>query len=487
MIIRTRIAPSPTGLFHIGTARAALFNYLFAKRYGGKFILRIEDTDRERSKPEFGKDIVEGLKWLGITPDESSEEGGEFGPYRQSERVETYKTYLEKLLSDGKAFYCFHSEEELAAEQEHLIAERKQSLHQCEYRKASLHEAEQIKKEKKSFIIRFKTPMNATVAFRDMIRGDVSFETGCVGDFSIAKDVTIPLYNFAVAVDDELMKISHVIRGEDHISNTPKQLLLIEALGFLRPQYAHLPLILGVDRSKLSKRHGATSLNEFREQGYVPEAMINFMAFLGWNPGDEREFFSLAELEKEFSLEKVQKAGAVFNQEKLDWFNAQYIKQKTVDELTQLCIPYLYAGIKNQELGINTLDAEFLKKIIALEQPRLKKLSDIFESTEFFFACPEYGTTLLAWKDSSKEKTVHALERAEALLLRITDPLEKANLQDIFFAEIDKNFHGKGELLWPLRVALSGRNVSPSPFEIIEILGREESLRRVKGALAKLK
>ncbi|MEK7636316.1 MAG: glutamate--tRNA ligase [Patescibacteria group bacterium] len=480
MIIRTRIAPSPTGLFHIGTARTALFNYLFAKRYGGKFILRIEDTDHERSKPEFENDIFEGLKWLGIAPDEDPLGGGLFGPYRQSERTEKYQIYLEKLLSEGNAFYCFHSEKELAVEQDRWTAERKQAFHECEYRNTPLKEGEQIKKEKKSFVIRFKTPAGVTVMFRDLIRGEVSFETSFVGDFSIAKDITVPLYNFAVVVDDELMKISHVIRGEDHISNTPKQLLLIEALGFSRPQYAHLPLILGADRSKLSKRHGAISLNEFREQGYLREAMINFMAFLGWNPGGERELFSLAELENEFSFEKVQKAGAVFNQEKLDWFNAHYIKQKTIDELTQLCAPYF-----NPESRIQ--NPEFLKKIVALEQPRLKKLSDIKESTQFFFKEAGYDATLLAWKDSAEEKTIRALECAKTLLERIADPFEKIKLQDVFFAEIDKSFQGKGELLWPLRVALSGKKTSPSPFEIIEILGREESLRRVNGALMNLK
>lgn len=470
MMIRTRIAPSPTGPFHIGTARAALFNYLYAKHQGGKFILRIEDTDLERSDKKFEKDIFDGMRWLGLVPDESPEIGGPFGPYRQSERLETYEKYLSQLLKDGAAFYCPHSEEELERERKNQTENKESPRHICSAREQNL----------KSGIIRFKNTKIAPVIFNDMIRGDISFDPKLLGDFSLAKDVRTPLYNFAVVVDDKEMDISHVIRGEDHISNTPKQLLIIEALGFSAPRYAHLPLILGLDRSKLSKRHGATSINEFRELGYLPEAMINGMAFLGWNPGGEREIFSLAELEKEFSLEKVQMSGAIFNQEKLDWLNAHYIKQASVDELTEQVLPYL------QKAGFSVSDRQLLKRVVALEQPRLKKLSDIVENTKFLFKLPEYNASLLQWKETSQEKTLRALEIARKIISGMKAVPEEAKLQELFFAESEA-LGGKGELLWPLRVSLSGQTYSPGPFEIIRVLGREETLRRIDTALKHLK
>lgn len=451
--IRTRIAPSPTGLFHIGTARTALFNYLFAKRNGGKFILRIEDTDRERSRPEFEKDILDGLQWLGISYDE--------GPIRQSERTAIYTKYLKRLLDEEKAGWCD------APQTEGISSE----AHRCEKHGG-------FNKEGRG-IIRFNNKAAGSVRFSDRVRGDVEFPIQTLGNFSIAKNLEFPLYNFAVVVDDELMNISHVIRGEDHISNTPKQLLLIEALGFKRPEYAHIPLILGPDRSKLSKRHGATSLSEYKARGYLPEALVNFMALLGWNPGDEREIFSRAELEHEFDLKKVQKSGAIFNQEKLDWFNAHYIKQKSVDELVTLCIPYLHSAFGIQH-------SEFLKKVVALEQPRLKKLSDIVEQTRFFFELPEYDAALLSWKGASQEKIAEALTRSKNILARMEKLPASSDLQDVFYREAEK-VGGKGEFLWPLRVALSGQKHSPGPFEIIQVLGIEKSIMRIDGALTKLK
>mgnify|MGYP001563603721 FL=1 len=326
--IRVRIAPSPTGPLHIGTARTALFNYLFSRRYGGQFIMRIEDTDLERSDAKYEEDILEGLSWLGIAWDE--------GPYRQSERIEIYRKYIEKLLAEDKAFYCFHSVRELEEEKQKLMEGKKPVLHLCEYRTMGAGGRTAPKDGKSDSIVRFKTPAGKKITWHDAIRGDLSFESDLVGDFSIAKRVDVPLYNFAVVVDDCTMEISHVIRGEDHISNTPKQLLLIEALGFPVPQYAHLPLILGSDRSKLSKRHGATSVAEYRAQGYLPEALFNFMALLGWNPGGTEEIFSKEELAKEFSLERVQKSGAVFDIKKLDWMNGEYIRKKSPSELAFL-------------------------------------------------------------------------------------------------------------------------------------------------------
>ena len=480
--IRTRIAPSPTGLFNMATARTGLFNYLFAKKHGGAFILRIEDTDRERSTRESEKDILEGFKWLGINPDEGPDIGGEYAPYRQSERAENHAKYLKKLWEDGKIYFCFHTTSELDQEAAKAAEEKKPLVHVCSFREYSLEDQKKLLTDATSHtehVIRFKTPLGKIIEFDDLIRGKVSFHSDALGDFSIAKDLELPLYNFAVVIDDHEMGITHVIRGEDHISNTPKQLLLLDALEWDKPIYAHSPLILGADRSKMSKRHGATGMLEYKEAGYLPEALINFMVFLGWNPGTNQEIFSLAELEKEFSLEKVQKSGAVFNQEKLDWFNGHYIRQKSSRDLAHLCKAY-FPELKLEEYPM-------FEKIVELEKPRLKKLSELSEKAKFFFILPEYEASLLMWKENSKEETKKALDNAKNILGNLKpEEIQKAHLEKIFFEEASKNFKDKGSLLWPLRAALSGQKASPGPFEIMEILGREESLRRIETALQKV-
>jgi len=324
--IRVRIAPSPTGPLHIGTARTALFNYLFAKKHKGSFILRIEDTDLERSNPKYEKNIVDGLQWLGIQWDEF---------YKQSERIDSYAKYLKKLLDSSRAFYCCHSKEELEKERKEKLKKKEPPIHICEH----------YNKKLKKGIIRFRPPKKKIV-FDDLIRGKVEFNSELLGDISIAKNLKTPLYNFAVVIDDYEMKISHVIRGEDHLSNTPKQILIQEALNLPIPQYAHLPLILGPDKTKLSKRHGVVSVADYQKQGYLPEALINFMALLGWSPQDKissqkSENPRDEEMIKKFSLGKIQKGGAIFNVAKLDWFNGNYIRQKSLENLTFLCLPHL--------------------------------------------------------------------------------------------------------------------------------------------------
>ena len=312
---RVRIAPSPTGPFHIGTARTALFNYLFAKKYNGIFILRMEDTDIERSKKEWEEDIIEGLKWLGLMWDEGPLPDGEgyignYGPYRQSERQEIYKKYIQKLLDEGKAYYCFCSPEELEAKRQYFMSIGQPPRYNGKCRNLSEKEVKEYLEAKKPYVIRFKNP-NKKVVFDDLIHGKIESDSSEFGDIVIAKDQTTPLYNLAAVIDDFEMKITHVIRGEDHIPNTPKQILLYEALELKPPKFAHLPLILGPDRSKLSKRHGAVALREYRKEGFLPEALINFMAFLGWNPGKEREIYSLNSLIKEFSLARCQKLSLI--------------------------------------------------------------------------------------------------------------------------------------------------------------------------------
>jgi len=490
--VRVRIAPSPTGFLHVGTARTALFNYLFAKKQGGKFILRVEDTDLERSDKKYEKEIFDGLKWLGIEADESPEIGGRYVPYRQSERIAGYRKYIEKLLKDRKAFYCFHSEKDLESEKQWQTENKLPLLHLCkDWRDLSLKEANEKLLAGEQAIIRFKNPLDRAdhlKTFYDIIRHQVHFFVRLLGDFSIAKSLDVPLYNFAVVIDDYEMQISHVIRGEDHIPNTPKQLLIAEALGWTKEnkdgigdmqppwQYAHLPLILGPDRSKLSKRHGATSINEYKEQGYLPEALFNFMALLGWNPGDNREIFSKDELIKEFSLEKIHKSGAIFDIAKLDWMNGEYIRKKSVAELTGLCKPYLENFLQFSIFNFQ-FSKEYIEKIIALEQPRLKKLFEIGGKTDYFFKPPVYDKELLRWKNMSDEEVKISLEQSEKIISNFQLTTSKEKLEGVFFAEIGAG--DKGQILWPLRVALTGKKASPGPFEIIEILGKEKTLQRI--------
>lgn len=501
--IRVRMAPSPTGLLHIGTARTALFNFLFARKYEDVFILRIEDTDLERSDPKYEKDIIENLKWLGIRWDEGIDIGGEYAPYRQSERIPVYSKYIKKLLDEKKAFYCFHSEEELEKERETQIKEKKSPKHVCGHYDLSEKEKNNLM-AKGDYIIRFRPP-EKILKFNDIIRGEVAFDASLLGDISIAKELGAPLYNFAVVIDDFEMKISHIIRGEDHIANTPKQILIQEALGFPRPEYAHLPLILGPDKSKLSKRHGAVSVGEYRENGYLPEAMVNFMTFLGWNPKTDKEIYSMEELINEFSLEKINKSGAIFNIEKLDWINGMYIRKMELDDLAEKCVMYLEnAGfikkITNHKLQITNklqtenyklktneiVDFSWIKKIIELEKERIKKLSEITEFADFFFKDKlEYDKNLLKWKDMTDEDIKKILNQLKNIIKKIKEKdFIKEKLEKIIMPKAEKT-GDRGQTLWPLRVALSGKKASPGPFEIMEILGKERTIKRIKDAAEK--
>ena len=501
--VRTRFAPSPTGVLHIGGARTALFNYLFAKKNKGSFVLRIEDTDKERSKEEFTKEILNGLKWLNIQWDEGPDQDGEYGPYYQSKRSKIYADYIKKLLDEKRAYFCFCTKEELEAKKQYQMSQGLPPKYNGKCSKLSDEEIEKNLKEGKSCIIRFKVP-EKKVIFKDLIRGEVEFDTSLIGDFSIAKDLETPLYNLAVAVDDHEMKITHIIRGEDHISNTPKQILLQEALGFEKPYYAHLPLILGPDKSKLSKRHGAVAVTDYRQEGYLPEAIINFLAFLGWNPGDEREIYSMSSLIKDFTTEKVQKSGAVFNLKKLDYLNGFYIRQKSLEKITELCMPYLiqdgliqpifdtkqyppaYGGqmvtAKYKVVATGEdIDASYIQKAVSLYQERLKKLSEISELVRFLFIKElDYDKQLLFWKDMTKEELVSSLDSSFNVLDNIKEWTKK-NIEKELLLETER-IGDRGKLLWPLRVSLTGQKASAGPFEVAEVLGKKESLKRIEKA-----
>ena len=514
--VRVRIAPAPTGFLHIGTARTALFNYLFAKKHQGVFILRIEDTDPERSKPEFEKDILDSLKWLHIEHAEGPDVGGEHGSYRQSEKLDVYAKYLQKLLDQDKAYYCFCTKEELEAQKQYQMSIGQAPHYTGKCSGLSKQEVKQKIDKGEKPVIRFRvTPKK--VKFNDMIRGKIEFDSALMGDIVIAKNLKEPLYNFAVVIDDFEMKISHVIRGEDHVSNTPKQILIAEALDLPEPEFGHLPLILGRDRSKLSKRHGAVSINQYKEEGYLPEAMVNFMAFLGWNPGTEREIYTMPSLIKDFSIDRVQKGGAVFNPQRLEFLNAFYIRQKSIEKLTELCLPYfikagLIEKLKNNphppdpetlqlfkdgekpEFRIKqtqeVISLETLKKIVSLYQKRLKKLSDILELTSFFFKDKvKYEKDLLKWKGMTDKEVAMSIDNLHNILSKIKpEDWNKENLEELLtpiaekFGQKIKGAEDRGYTLWPLRVALTGKQSSAGPFEIAEILGQEKTLKRLQEA-----
>lgn len=424
--IITRFAPSPTGLFHIGSARTALFNYLYARKHSGKFILRIEDTDKTRSEKQYEEDIINGLKWLGLEWDEF---------HRQSERTEVYKKYLQKLLDEKKAYLDGNA-------------------------------------------VRFKNP-NKKVVFNDLIRGEISTQTDDVGDFVIAKDLDTPLFHFTVVVDDYEMVVTDIIRGEDHIPNTPRHILLQEALGFVIPNYAHLPLILGADRSKLSKRHGAVSLNEYKKEGYLPEAIINFIAFIGWNPGGEREIFSLPELVKEFSLERIQKSAGIFNVERLDWYNKEYIKKTDSKKIAETLLEYLPENWKKNA----TENFSYWLKIAELEKGRIAKLSDIKEGIGYFFQTPVYEKELLLWKkENDFNKTKQYLKEIVKLLSGLSESeFNSDKIKETIWNYAEKE--GRGNVLWPMRVALTGLEKSPDPFAVAGVLGQEKTIQRLNYAI----
>jgi glutamyl-tRNA synthetase len=461
----------------VGGVRTTLFNWLFARKNKGAFILRIEDTDKERSKREYEDEILEMLEWLGLDYDEGpalrrQEYIGAYGPYRQSERTKLYQEHLETLLRERRAYYCYCTKEELEAERQTLLSQGLPPKYGGHCR--ALTSPPQGKSPQ---VIRFLTP-EAHVEFKDLIRGKMKFDAGLFGDFVIAKDIRTPLYNFAVVVDDELMRITHVIRGEEHLPNTPRQILMQKALGFAEPAYAHLPLILASDRSKLSKRYAETSLLEYREKGFVPQALLNFLALLGWHPSGDREFFTLKELVDEFDLARIQKAGAVFNEEKLLWLNREHLRRTPDAELRSYLAPFL------GKMGI-TADARKLDALLALERGRMQTLAEFTEHTRFFFELPEYSPKLLVWREANAHRTRETLEATEKALEAVPENSFSREIVSGALAPLAEQF-GKGNVLWPLRVALSGQAASPDPLDIATILGKAETLRRVKLATQKI-
>jgi len=447
---KVRLAPSPTGFLHIGTGQSALYNWLCAKKLGGKFYLRIEDTDRERSTKEYEQSILDALNWLKLDWE------GEV--IHQSDRTQLYRTSLEKLLSEGKAFYCHHSVEELEAERQRQEFEKQPPRHECSHKNLPLG-------KEGGGIIRLSVDdkSDRKIIFDDVVRGPIEFKASLLGDFSIARTVSEPLYNFAAVVDDAEMEISHVIRGEDHISNTPKQILVYEALGKTPPLFAHLPLILGADRSKLSKRHGAVALIDYKKD-YLPEAIVNFLGGLGFT--FSKDVLSRDEMIQEFDLSKIHKSGAVFDTKKLNWINCQYIKRLSPDEFRKA------SGIQ-----------EVSDSAVPLITERLEKLSDAQEFS-YLWQEPVYEKELLKWKDSSLGDVAKSLGESLVAIEKletITDESLRNELE-----ALSVSIGNKGLVFWPLRAALSGKDKSPDPVQLAVVLGKDEVVKRVKKAIKKL-
>jgi len=490
-MIKTRFAPSPTGFLHVGGLRSALFAYLFAKNNKGEFLLRIEDTDRERFVEGGVENILHSLYWAGINPDEgviqkddlSVDQKGENGPYIQSERLDIYKKYIDQLIEQGNAYYCFCSKEKLDKLRNYQESNKMATGYDGHCRDVDISEAKKRVEDGEKYVVRMKMPKDGTTNFTDLVRGDVEFKNELIDDQVILKADGYPTYHLAVVVDDHLMGITHVIRGEEWISSTPKHIQLYKAFKWEIPQFAHLSLLVNEKGQKLSKRHGDVSVRDFIDKGYLSQALVNFIAFLGWNPGDEREIFSLDELKKEFTFDKVSKASAVFNLEKLDWYNQQYIREMDIKELTEKCIPYLInEGLITKE-DVNE-KGEWLNQVVALEQQRMAKLSDLPTSVGFIFADSlEYDAELLIWKKSTKEETKKNLELLQEFLNNFND--WKLDVLDSKIGEwIKENDLTNGEVLWPMRVALSGQKNSPSPYEIASVLGKEKSLKRMNHAIS---
>ena len=470
-MMRVRFAPSPTGYLHIGNVRTALFNYLLAKKHQGKFILRIEDTDIARSKKEFEAGIIEDLHWLGLNWDEGPEKGGDFGPYRQSERLEFYQEYAEKLLKENKAYYCYCSKEELEQRNKELLAKKESPRYDNRCRNLTVEQQEKYIKEGRKPVLRFKIP-EKTIEINDLIRGKVSFDTRLMGDFIIMKSDGKPAFNFAVVVDDILMEITAVIRGEDHLSNTPRHIMLFEAFNSKIPEFAHMAMTLGPDGGRLSKRHGATSVMEFRKIGVLPEALFNYLALLGWGTEESQEIFTKEELIQKFSLERCKESSAIFDINKLTWMNGLYIRKKNPEELTELILPYLE---EKQREG----NKDYLIKVIALEKERIKKLSEVPDLIEYFLGeeikfSPQ--ALLVLEKPKVKEILVSLKQELEALSDFSVVSLEK------IIRDWTKNKGLKTkDVFHPLRVAITGRTVGPGLFEMMEVLGKEKVLKRLGG------
>lgn len=466
--IVTRFAPSPTGYLHIGGARTALYAYLWAKKHKGTFLLRIEDTDQARYKADAEQSILDGLRWIGID--------WEGDIIHQSDRTEIYREHAQQLITVGKAYYCFCSTERLDTMRE--IQRKKGRAPKYDKTCLRLPSADIQSKlaAGESHVVRLNVPEEGSVTVRDLVRGNITIQCSEIDDQILLKSDNFPTYHLANVVDDHDSNITHVIRGEEWIPSTPKHVLLYQAFGWEPPEFAHLSLFINKGGGKLSKRQGALSLMEYKTMGYLPEAIVNFIAFLGWNPKSEQEMFSMNELIEQFELSNINTANPIFDTDKLDWYNGQYIRKLSAEVLTNYCREYLPT----------TASEEYLQAVVVLEQERLKKFSDITELTAFFFTeTLQYEAELLVWKKSTREQTKEHLEKLFEECKKL-DSWTKESIEEHLLQWIKDNGFGNGDILWPMRVALTGEKASPPPFDVAAVLGKEKSLLRLQQAISVL-
>jgi len=477
--VRTRYAPSPTGHLHIGGARTALFSYLLANKHGGDFIVRIEDTDTERNVPGADKKQMDMLKWLGINWDESVDIGGPYGPYRSMERTDIYNQYIDRLLSEGKAYLSYATPEEIEKEREEQIKRGEAPKYSGWDRELTAEQRAQFEAEGRVPSVRFRVPEGQTITFDDAIRGTVQFESDGIGDFVIRRPDGRPTYNFAVVVDDALMKITHVVRGEEHISNTPKQIMIYDSLGFEIPQFAHIPLILNQEGKKMSKRDETIIqfIDQYHELGYMPEAIVNFIALLGWAPEGEEEIFTKEELIERFSLERVSKAPAIFDTGKLKWMNGQYIKKAPLERIVDLAIPYLVKAGRLEE-PLSQERREWVTRLVALYQEQLEYVAQIVELTDLFFQEDvEYSE---AAKEVLKGEQVPVVLRSFRQRLMEAGEIHPDLLKGLF-KEVQKETGYKGKALFmPIRAAITGVDHGPDLKETLSLIGYETVMKRLE-------
>ncbi len=477
--VRVRYAPSPTGLPHIGNIRTALFNWLFARHHGGKFIVRVEDTDQARLAPGSVEAILDGLRWLEIDWDEGPEVGGPFGPYFQSERLDIYHDLAQRLVSQGNAYHCYCSWERT---DQGTRDRRTSASADCRCRDLSQAEISELRSKtgQESEVIRFAMPKDGTTRVNDLIRGEVEWRNETLNDFIILKSDGFPTYHLAVVADDHLMEISHVMRAEEWLPSTPRHIQLIKALGFEPPQFAHLPMIMGPDRAKLSKRHGATAIGEYEHDGYLPEAMRNFMVLLGWSLDDKTEIMSTQTIIDNFSLDRVTKSAAIFDQEKLLWVNGMYIRELTPEQLAGRMMPFLERDLPRELLPV---DENYLRRIAPLLQERIKRLDEAAGMTSYFFqADQQFDTETLVQKGMDRDMTLSALKTALDEL-NAADDFQHEKLEAVLQAAGERLSLSRRQFFGVLRVAATGRAVSPPLFEMMEVLGKDSTVSRVQNAL----
>ena len=484
--VRVRYAPSPTGNLHIGNARTALFNYLFAKHYGGDFVLRIEDTDFKRNKEEGERSQLKYMDWLGLDYDEGIGKEKEFGPYRQSERIEIYQKYAEQLLAEDKAYKCYMTAEELEAEREEQVANGLPPRYSGKHAHLTKEEQEQFEKEGRKPSIRIRVPQDRTYSFNDMVKGELSFEGKDFGDFVIVKNDGVATYNFAVAIDDHLMEISHVLRGDDHVSNTPKQLVVYEALGFKPPIFGHMTLIVNENKKKLSKRDETIIqfIEQYDDLGYLPEALFNFITLLGWSPEGEQEIFTREEFVEIFDEKRLSKSPAFFDNNKLTWINNQYIKAQPLERIVNIALPFFVKeGVATQEEVDN--NRAWFEKLISLYQPQMSYGAEIVELTKQFFV-----------EEIKFDEEELEILKQDTTVAVFEDFLEKLEVAGDFTSEniktliktIQKDTGVKGKnLFMPIRIASTGSMHGPELNTSLELLGRDRVVARVKAALELIK